>query len=73
MVIVDVRIPGFDGIETVRRMSAEDATRVIVLASSADIRSLRGLVERSGAAALVRKHRLTPRLPRGLRVAHRRR
>jgi DNA-binding NarL/FixJ family response regulator len=73
MVILDVRIPGIDGIETARRLSAEDSTRVIVLASSADLSQLLGLVESSGAAALVRKHWLTPYLLRGLWVAHRRR
>jgi DNA-binding NarL/FixJ family response regulator len=73
MVLLDVRIPGIDGIETARRMSAEDASRVIVLASSADIPSLPGLAEDCGAAALVRKHWLTPHLLRGLWVAHRRR
>jgi CheY-like chemotaxis protein len=73
MVLLDVRIPGIDGIETARRMNAEDASRVIVLASSADIPPLRELAENSGAVALVRKHWLTPYLLRGLWVAHRRR
>lgn len=73
MVIVDVRMRGMDGIETARGLSAEDATRVIVLASSADVRELAPLAESCGAAALVCKHWLSPRLVRGLWVAHRRR
>lgn len=73
MVILDVRMAGMDGIETARRLSAEDDTRVIVLASSAGIEELVELAEASGAAALVRKHWLTPYLLRGLWVAHRRR
>ena len=73
MVILDVRMAGMDGIETARRLSAEDGTRVIVLVSSADIGELVWLVEGSGVAALVRKHWLTPYLLRGLWVAHRRR
>jgi CheY-like chemotaxis protein len=73
MIILDVRMAGMDGIETARRLSAEDATRVIVLASSAGVEDLVGLAETAGAAALVRKHWLTPYLLRGLWVAHRRR
>jgi DNA-binding NarL/FixJ family response regulator len=73
MIIVDVRMAGMDGIETARRLSAEDGTRVIVLASSASVDDLVPLAEGSGAAALVRKHWLTPHLMRGLWVAHRRR
>jgi DNA-binding NarL/FixJ family response regulator len=73
LVLLDVRIPGIDGIETARRMSAEDGTRVIVLASSADLPELATLAEGCGAAALVRKHWLTPLLLRGLWIAHRRR
>lgn len=73
MVILDVRVAGMDGIETARRMKAENPTRVIVLASSADVRELSVLSGSSGAAALVRKDWLNRRLLRGLWVAHRRR
>jgi DNA-binding NarL/FixJ family response regulator len=73
MVIVDVRMDGMDGIDTARALTDEDPTRVVVLASSADVRELSALARTSGAAALVRKHWLTPRLLRGLWVAHRRR
>jgi two-component system invasion response regulator UvrY len=73
MVLLDVRMRGIDGIETARRMAADDATRVIVLVSSADVRELSELAASSGAAALLRKHWLTPRFLRGLWVALRRR
>lgn len=73
MVIVDVRMDGMDGIDTARVLTDEDPMRVVVLASSADVRELSALARASGAAALVRKHWLTPRLLRGLWVAHRRR
>jgi DNA-binding NarL/FixJ family response regulator len=73
MIILDVRMAGMDGLETARRLSAEDRTRVIVLASSAGVEELADLAAASGASALVRKHWLTPYLLRGLWVAHRRR
>jgi len=73
MVIVDVRMRGMDGIETARRLSREDASRVIVLVSSADVQPLAPEAGASGVAAVLRKHWLTPRLLHGLWVAHRRR
>jgi DNA-binding NarL/FixJ family response regulator len=73
MVIVDVRMPGMDGIEVANRLTAEDRSRVIVLVSSADLRPLSSLAWACGADALVRKHWLTPHLLRGLWAAHRRR
>lgn len=73
MVIVDVRMAGRDGIETARALTSDDPTRVVVLVSSADVREISALARGAGAAALLRKHWLTPRLLRGLWVAHRRR
>jgi DNA-binding NarL/FixJ family response regulator len=73
MVIVDVRMAGRDGIETARALTKDDPTRVVVLVSSADVREVSALARGAGAAALLRKHWLTPRLLRGLWVAHRRR
>ena len=73
MVIVDVRMPGMDGMELADRLRAADRTRVVVLATTTDTHALAGLARDCGAAALVRKQWLTPRLLRGLWVAHRRR
>lgn len=73
LVLVDVRMPGIDGIEVATRVLADDPTRVVVLASTLLPSSLSSCARRSGAAAVVRKHWLTPRLLRGLWVAHRRR
>ena len=72
MVIVDQRMTGIDGIETARRMSAEDPDAVIVLVSSADVQPLSEAARASGVAAVLRKHWLTPGLLRGLWAAHRR-
>lgn len=73
MVIVDVRLQGMDGMEVAERLLREDDTRVVVLATTVDTGALAPLARASGASALVSKHWLTPRLLRGLWVAHRRR
>jgi len=73
IVIVDVRMPGIDGIEVATRLMADDPTRVVVLASTLDPGSLSRSARACGAAAVVRKQWLTPRLLHGLWVAHRRR
>jgi DNA-binding NarL/FixJ family response regulator len=73
IVFVDVRMTGMDGIETARRLHAEDPTRVIVLVSSDAVRDVSQLAARCGAAAVMSKQWLNPRLLRGLWVAHRRR
>src|ERR1700742_900157 len=72
MVIVDQRMTGIDGIETARRMSAEDPDAVIVLVSSADVQPLSEAARECGVSAVLRKHRLSPSVLRGLWLAHRR-
>jgi DNA-binding NarL/FixJ family response regulator len=73
LVIVEARMEALDGIETARRMRTQDASRVIVLATSGELSELDGAAAACGAAALVRKHWFTPRLLRGLWIVHRRR
>jgi DNA-binding NarL/FixJ family response regulator len=73
MVLIDVRMPGLDGIEVARRLSAADPTRVLVLASSSHPTEFAQLARGCGAAAIVHKQWLTPRFLRGLWIAHRRR
>jgi DNA-binding NarL/FixJ family response regulator len=72
IVILDVRMPGIDGIDVANRLHREDPDRVIILASSLEPEVLSRLARGCGASALVYKHWLTPRLLRGLWVAHRR-
>ena len=73
VVLLDARMPGMNGLETARRLAADDPDRVIVLVSSSDLQPLAGEAAASGVAAVLRKQWLTPRLLRGLWIAHRRR
>jgi len=72
IVILDVRMPGIDGIDVADRLHREDPDRIIILASSLEPETLARLARGCGASAVVQKHWLTPRLLRGLWVAHRR-
>ena len=75
LLILDIWMQGggMDGLELADRLRAADRTRVVVLATTVDTRALAPLARACGAAALVHKQWLTPRLLRGLWVAHRRR
>ena len=73
LILLDVRMDGIDGIETARRLAAESPTRLVVLVSSGDVQRLSEAADRAGAAAIMRKHWLSPRVLRGLWIALRRR
>jgi DNA-binding NarL/FixJ family response regulator len=70
LVLVDVRMPGIDGIETVRRIKEAHPEVVAVLISLEEPANLPAAAATSGAVALVRKQDFGSRMLRALWVAH---
>jgi two-component system, NarL family, invasion response regulator UvrY len=70
MVLLDVRMPGLDGIETARWLTDNGSTAVIVLVTGHDVEDVQTLAEHAGAVALVVKERLRPALLRELWASH---
>jgi len=66
LALVDLRMPGMDGVETARRLHAANPDLVIVLISTDDPVATSG----TGAATFARKQDYGPRLLRELWAAH---
>jgi two-component system, NarL family, invasion response regulator UvrY len=70
-VLLDMRMPGMDGIETARRICRRHPDVVVVLASVEESPATTSDIEGSGAAALVRKREFGPAMLRRLWVTYR--
>jgi two-component system, NarL family, invasion response regulator UvrY len=71
LVIVDVRMPGMDGIETAHWIRERHPDVVVVLISIEPSPAIAPAIEASGADELVRKQELSPAMLRRLWASHR--
>jgi len=70
LVLMDVRMPGLDGIETTRRLRELRPDAVIVLISLDDVSDMAAVTEGCGAVAFIRKQDLAPRVLAGVWADH---
>jgi two-component system, NarL family, invasion response regulator UvrY len=70
LVLMDMRMPEMDGIETAHRICESHADVVVVLVSIEESPAITPAIEASGAAGLVRKQEFGPAMLRRLWLAY---
>ena len=70
LVLMDVRMPGTDGTEAARRITAANPAVVVILISIEESAMVPSSAAECGAAALVRKQDFGPAMLRGLWDVH---
>jgi two-component system, NarL family, invasion response regulator UvrY len=71
LVLVDVRMPGMDGLETARRLADSEPDAIVVLISVGEVSELPSSIASVGAAAFMRKRDLSTGSLRELWRTHR--
>jgi two-component system, NarL family, invasion response regulator UvrY len=70
LVLVDVRMPGIDGLETARRLRASHPASTIVLISTEGLDGLPAGIESCGAVTFLRKEHFGPSMLQRLWAEH---
>jgi DNA-binding NarL/FixJ family response regulator len=70
LALVDVRMPGMNGMDTCRRLIERDRSTVVILVTCGDCAAAAESAKASGAAALIAKQHLTRAMLRRLWDVH---
>jgi DNA-binding NarL/FixJ family response regulator len=70
LVLIDIRMPGMNGIEAARHITADHPETVVVLISTDDVADAASTVRACGAVAFVRKQDFGPSFLRALWSQH---